>query len=142
MSDETKLAFDHPLLANKPYSLADVDEIERVRGKPYPRLRATLFHALMVLEATADEFKAVTANCDCTDETGIPCDNCMRCEGGLARIQEEIEAIDSTGKLARRSMREADLKSWLNGVRFGLLASMAGFFLLVVLTRFVMWCLS
>jgi len=34
--------FDNPLLEGVPYTLEDVEEIEKERGKPYPRLRATI----------------------------------------------------------------------------------------------------
>lgn len=36
------MSFDDPAKADVPYTMADVEEIERVRGKLYPRLRATV----------------------------------------------------------------------------------------------------
>lgn len=36
------MSFDDPEKADLPYTMEDVEEIERVRGKPYPRLRATV----------------------------------------------------------------------------------------------------
>ena len=36
------MGFDDPEKANLPYELVDVEEIERIRGRSYPRLRATV----------------------------------------------------------------------------------------------------